>query len=169
MEERTQLRTGRRFRSLILDLCLLFSWFFLPHTLYGRWKQRLKPQRTKTLKIRIGESMAPVTLLVGQSVPATAVPLEADGVTPTPGAIVSNPSWSVTDPTIASLTANADGTATLKAIAPGTVRVDVVAAVTDSDGTVSTFSGSNTLTVSAPSPPPTGRTASLGVSFGTPN
>jgi len=108
------------------------------------------------------------TMLVGQSLAATAVPLEADGVTPTPGAVVSSPTWSVSDPTVATFTQNADGTATLTAIASGTVSVGVAATVTDSDGTAGTFSGSNTLVVSAPPPPPTGRTASIGVSFGTP-
>jgi len=147
-------------------LCWLRRRFW--RNLSGCWKQRPQPQRTTNLKVVIGGTMDSATMLVVQSLAAKAVPLEADGVTPTPGALVSNESWSVSDLTVVTSTLNADGTVTLTAIAPGSVTVGVSATVTDSDGVVGTFSGTNTVTVTAP-PPPTGRTASLGISFGTPS
>lgn len=105
--------------------------------------------------------MSTGTAYVGQSLVATAVPQEADGTTTTPGAVVSGQSWSVSDATVASVTTNTDGTATLKALSAGTVSVGVTAWVTDPGGTATTFTGGGTLIVSAAPV-----TASLGVSFG---
>lgn len=112
--------------------------------------------------------MTPATIQVGQVIPATVVPLEADGVTPTPGAVVSEESWSVSDPTIASLVSNADGSASLTGVAAGEVTVSVSATVTDTNGAVSQLSATNTLTVEAapPPPPPTPLTASIEIAFG---
>lgn len=101
------------------------------------------------------------TAFVGQLLVATAVPLEADGTTTTPGAVVSGPIWSVSDANVASVTTNTDGTANLVALTSGTVSVGVTASVTDPGGTATTFTASGTLTVSAPA-----TTASLGISFG---
>jgi hypothetical protein len=127
------------------------------------------PFRTSRIAINFGGSMSeiPVTEAVGQSVIATAVPLEADGLTVTPGAVVSAQAWSISDPTIASQTTNADGTATYAALAAGTATVTVSATVTDADGTVGSFTATNTITVTAVTPP-TGRTVSLQINFGTP-
>jgi len=121
---------------------------------------------TQFIAIKFGDNMAstPVTEAIGQSTIATTVPLEADGVTVTPGAAVSAQVYTISDPTIASQTANADGTATYKALAAGTATVTVAATVTDSDGTVSSFTAANTLTVT----PATNRSAGLQISFSTP-
>lgn len=124
----------------------------------------VRPPLTSRIFIAIGEDMSPATINVGQSIPATIVPLAADGVTPSGGA-VSNPTWSVSDSAVATLTENADGSATLKGVAAGTVTVNVTATVTDTDGSVNTFSGMNTLSVQAPPPAPL--TASIAIQFGT--
>jgi len=106
----------------------------------------------------------PVTETVGQSVTATAVPLEADGITVTPGAVVSGQVWTIDNAAVATQTANADGTASYLALAAGTATVTVVATVKDADGTTASFTATNTITVTVP----TGRTASLQINFGTP-
>lgn len=106
----------------------------------------------------------PVTEAIGQSTIATTVPLEADGLTVTPGAVVSAQVYTISDPTIASQTANADGTATYKALAAGTAIVTVAATVTDPDGAVSSFTATNTITVTAA----TGRSTGLQINFSTP-
>jgi hypothetical protein len=133
------------------------------HVLQKLYRHLTQP-RTTHIGIRFGGFMATATELVGQSVIATAVPLEADGTTVTPGAVVSGQTWTISDATIATQTINADGTATYTALAAGTATVTVVGSVKDLDGTTSSFTGTGTLTVTAP----TGRTASLSVSFGTP-
>jgi hypothetical protein len=125
---------------------------------------RLTP-RTTSIKIQFGDTMAnTVTELVGQSVTATVVPLEADGSTTTPGAVVSAQTWTLAATGVVTLTSNADGSASFVAVAAGTATVDVSATVTDSDGTVGNFTTTGTITVTAP----TGRTASIAISFGTP-
>jgi hypothetical protein len=127
-------------------------------------------QRTTQLVTVFGDDTMAATLpgseVVGQSVIATLVAYEADGITATPGAVVSAQVWdAVSDATIATLTANADGTATFVALAAGTLTGSVSATVTDVDGTVLTLTGSYTLVVTTS---PTGRSASLQVSFGIP-
>jgi len=126
--------------------------------------RELHLKRTFNLGIAFGGTMNTVTENVGQSVIATAVPLEADGTTVTPGAVVSNQVWSVPDSTVVSLVSNSDGTATFTAVAVGTAAVTVTGTVTDQDGTTASFTGTGTITVSAP----TGRTSALSVSFGVP-
>lgn len=125
--------------------------------------------RTTRIAIQFGaNTMAfnAVTLLVGQSTIASIVPLEADGVTVTPGAVVSNATISETDPSV-TVTDNADGTVTIAGVAAGTATGTASATVTDADGTVNTFSVSFTTTVNAVTPP-TGRTASIAVAFSVP-
>ncbi len=100
----------------------------------------------------------------GQSVVASVIPLEADGTTQTPSATITSQTFSVSDLSIATLTDSADGSATIAAVAAGTATVSVSAVVTDADGTVQTFSATGTVTVAKP----TGRTASIAISFGTP-
>lgn len=107
-----------------------------------------------------------VILNVGQSTTATIVPLEADGVTITPGAVVSSATISVTDPSV-TVVDNADGSVTITGIAAGTASGAASAEVTDEDGTVTELTATFSVTVNAvtPPPPPTGRTTSIGVSF----
>lgn len=112
-----------------------------------------------------GISNMPATLIVGQSIPATVSPLEADGSTITPGAVVSAESWSVSDSTLATVAPQADGSVIIVAIAAGSVTVSVTCTVTDADGTAGSFSASNSLTIN-PVPPPPARTASVEIVFG---
>lgn len=135
------------------------------HTL-RRIEHDLNRSHTQFIAIKFGDNMAatPVTEAIGQSTIATTVPLEADGLTVTPGAVVSAQVYTISDPTIASQTANADGTATYKALAAGTAIVTVAATVTDPDGAVSSFTATNTITVTAA----TGRSTGLQINFSTP-
>lgn len=103
----------------------------------------------------------PGSVAVGATLTGTIVPLEADGTTITPGAVVSSPSYSVSDTAIATVTTNPDGTATFTGVAPGTVTVSVTALVTDADGVAQNFSTTNTLAVTGAS----GRTASIQLNF----
>lgn len=128
--------------------------------------------RTASIAVCFGEKhMNTLILLVGQSSTGTVVPLEADGVTQTPGAVVSNQSWSITDPSLTATT-NADGSVTIEGVVANDSPVSgtVNATVTDEDGTVNSFSATFTVSVgtATPPPPPTGRTASIGVNFTTP-
>ena len=113
--------------------------------------------------------MNTLALLIGQSSIGTVTPLEADGLTVTPGAVVSNQSWSISDPSL-TLATNSDGTATVTGVADSAAPVtgSVSATVTDADGTVSSFSATFTVTVTGTTPPPQARTASIGVAFSQP-
>jgi hypothetical protein len=151
------MRFRERLRWLRCRFCP-FAW--------RRWR-RCEPQRTISLAVVFeDEEMNSVSMLVGQSVVATAVPLEADGLTQTPSASVSGATWSAPSDLLASKD-NGDGTVTLTAVKAGTASVIVSATVTDADGTTSSFSGTGVVTISEPPAPPA-RTASLGVSFSTP-
>lgn len=121
---------------------------------------------TKSVAIQFDgeETMNSVTLNVGQSTTGTVRPLEADGVTVTPGATVSHASFTIADPAVG-VTDNGDGTVTIKGLAAGTVTGTVQANVTDQDSATGTFSGSFTVTVNAA---PTGLTTSIGVDFSDP-
>lgn len=113
-----------------------------------------------------GEStMNDLVLIVGQSSTGTAVPLQADGVTPTPGAVVSAQVWTLSDPSLTATT-NPDGSVTVAGVAESAAPVSgtLAATVTDPDGTVSELTTSFTVTVGAVPPPPV-RTVSLGVSW----
>lgn len=129
------------------------------------------PRRTTSIAIiSFGDTtMNDITLLVGQSTIGTIVPLEADGVTQTPGAVASAQAFSIPpDPSFGAVD-NGDGTLTITGNAPSaaTVTGTATATVTDADGTVNSFTQPFTITVNGVTPP-TERTASIGVSFSTP-
>jgi hypothetical protein len=114
--------------------------------------------------------MASVSLVVGQSTLATIVPFEADGITQTPGAVVSAQSFSIPGDQV-TIVQNDDGSATITAVAATTddIQGSANATVTDADGTVGQFSANFTITVTGTNPPPpSDRTASIGVTFSTP-
>lgn len=105
-----------------------------------------------------------VTLKVGQSTTVTIVPLEADGVTITPGAVVSAQTFTGGDANI-SLVTNADGTATVTALGATTgITVTGSCTVTQSTGASAPFT--NTFTVIVTAPPP--GTTSIGFQFSAP-
>ena len=123
--------------------------------------------RTTNAAIYFGENMAavPGTQAVGGT-PLTAsfVPIEADGVTVTPGAnLTTPPTYTIDNTSVATLVDNGDGTATITAVAPGTATVTATGGVfTDSDGTVSSpLTATNTDAVTQP----TGRTVSAQINF----
>lgn len=121
---------------------------------------------TDKIQIVFGGIMpaTPGTVAVGSTVVASIVPLEADGVTVTPGATLSAQGYTVDDPTIASFVVNADGTATFTGVTAGIANVAATATVTDADGAVATFTTTNVLTVTAVVPP-TGLTTSIQLNF----
>jgi len=130
---------------------------------------------TASIEIQFtGESPMPnnaLTLNVGQTSQASILPLLADGITPS-GGTLSAVSYSFADPS-ATVVINADNlTATVTGVAASTGAVTGVAActVTDSDGVVSTWSQTFTVTTSGitPPPPPTQLTQSIAVQFSTP-
>lgn len=103
-----------------------------------------------------GVSM-PVSLVVGQTVVATATEADAAGV----NVPIANPAtltWGSSDETIASSVTNSDGTATFTAVAAGTAT----ASVTDASNGLTT---TDTITVTA-APPPVATT--IAINFGTP-
>jgi hypothetical protein len=130
-------------------------------------------QFTHSISIRFtgSKTMNTLVLNVGQESTATITPLEADGVTVTPGAVVSQQIYTLSDPSLTIVT-NADGSATITGVAAsaGAVSGTAQATVTDADGAVATFSEGFTVTVNGvtPPPPPTGLTTSIGVTFSTP-
>lgn len=133
-------------------------------------KRRHHHRHTTRISIQFGENaMNAVKLTVGQKTTGTIVPLEADGVTPTPGAVVSAQSYTISDPSLEAVT-NADGTLTITGIAASTGAVSGTAdaIVTDADGAVKQFSQTFTVTVDAVVVPPVGLTTSIGVEFSTP-
>jgi len=136
------------------------------HVLRKLYHHLVPHSRTTQARISFGGNMAstPGTQAVGSTLTATFVPLEADGITVTPGAkLTTNPTWTSSDTTIATVVANADGTATVTGVAAGTVTITGTGGVfTDADGTAtSPLTASNTDTVTVP----TGRTVSAQVNF----
>jgi hypothetical protein len=141
-------------------------------------ERELRPQPqpiTRSIAVQFtGEPPMPnnaLTLNVGQTSQASIQPLLADGVTPS-GGTLSAVSYSFADPS-ATVVINADNlTATVTGVAASTGAVTGVAActVTDSDGVVSTWSQTFTVTTSGitPPPPPTQLTQSVAVQFSTP-
>jgi len=124
------------------------------------------PDTTTAAAIRFGVNMAatPGTQAVGSVLTATVVPLEADGVTVTPGSkLTTNPTWASSDAAIATLVSNADGSATITGVAAGTVTITATGSVfTDNDGTAtSPLDATNTDTVTQP----TFRTVSAQINF----
>lgn len=97
----------------------------------------------------------PLTILVGQTSVATAAEVDAAGVNVP--VIPANLTWTGSEATVATVTGNPDGTASVVAVGPGTITVTV----TD---TVFNLTTSDTVTVTAPSDPP----VSIAISFGTP-
>lgn len=131
------------------------------------WKlTKLVPRSTEDIAISFGGSMLPTpgNVAVGSTVVASIVPLEADGVTVTPGAVVSAQGYAVDNPALASFVVNADGTATFTGLAAGTANVTATATVTDASGTANSFTTTNTLVVNAVTPPPA-TTASIQLNF----
>jgi hypothetical protein len=128
-----------------------------------------KPKTPHTASIVVvfsGDNhMAAITgsVAVGATLTGTIVPLEADGVTVTPGAVVSGQSWSVDSNQFVSFVQNPDGTATFTGVAAGTATVTASATVVDQDGTTSNFSATNTITVTGGTA--TGRTAGIQINF----
>lgn len=121
---------------------------------------------TDKIAIVFGGNMSatPGTVVVGSNVVASIVPLEADGVTVTPGAVVSAQGYAIDNPALATFVVNPDGTATFTGVAPGTANVTATATVTDVGGTGVSFTTTNTLTVT-PIPPPPAVTASIQLNF----
>lgn len=120
-----------------------------------------------------GDSPMPnnaLTLNVGQTSQASIADFLADGVTLS-GGVNSAVSYTFSDPS-ATVILNADGlTATVTGVANSAGPVTGIAActVTDSDGVVSTWTQSFTITTgSITPPPPTQLTQSVAVQFSTP-
>jgi hypothetical protein len=138
----------------------------IEHYLFEIWKI-LRPKHnpnTTGAAIAFGGSMTstPGTLAVGTTITATFVPIEADGITQTPGAVLTTPPvYTIDNPAIATIVDNGNGTAAITGVASGTVNVTATGGVfTDSDGTVSApLTATNTATV------PTGRTVTAQINF----
>jgi hypothetical protein len=141
------------------------------HRRHHHHKHHHHEHRTASIAIQFGENnaMNSLSLTVGQESTGTIVPLEVDGVTQTPGAVVSAQEYVISDPSLEATT-NADGSVTILGIAAGsTVSGTASATVTDADGAVAQFTQTFTVTVSAAVvTPPTGLTTSIGVSFTAP-
>ena len=119
------------------------------------------------IAIVFGGSMpaTPGTVAVGSTVVASIVPLEADGVTVTPGAVLSAQGYTVDNPSVASFVTNPDGTATFTGVSSGTATVTATATVTDLSGIANGFTATNTLVVTGPS---TGVSAGIQINFAAP-
>lgn len=131
-----------------------------------------QPIRTASIKVIFqaeGELMADLVLQVGQSSVGTVVPFLADGVTQTPGAVVSAQVWTISDPALV-VTSHPDGTVTVAATAATAADVNgsVKATVTDSDGFTQELSKDFTISVGGVTPP-VNRTAGIGVSWSNPS
>lgn len=127
----------------ILVGCILQSWY-------------KRCRRPASIRIAFEGVVMPVSLLVGQSVIATATEADTTGA----NVPIANPgslSWTTSDPTIATSTTNTDGTATFAAVAAGSASVTV----TDASNGLTT---SDTITVTAVAPVAT----SIAITFGTP-
>ncbi len=124
--------------------------------------------RTRSVGLTFsGESkMADLSLQIGQSSTSTLTPLLADGVTPTPGAVITSATWSLSDASISTVTNGNEITVTAVAETTNPVNGSVVVVVTDSDGTVGNFTVSFTVTVGGV--PPVNRTASVGLAWSVP-
>ena len=105
---------------------------------------------------------------VGQTSTASILPLLADGTTHS-GGTVSDVVYTFSDPS-ATVVLNPDGTATCTGVAASTGPVSGTAActVTDTDGVVSKFTQTFTITTNAVAPPPAQLTQSIAVDFSAP-
>jgi hypothetical protein len=123
---------------------------------YRLLEERLpQPSTTAKAAIFFGDNMAPVpgTQVVGSVLDATFTPLEADGVTVTPGTTLTTPPvFSIDNTAAATLVDNGNGTATLTGIAPGVVNVTATGGVfTDASGVATApLTATNQDTVTAP-------------------
>lgn len=122
--------------------------------------------RTTTASIQFGgfPMATPGTLAVGSTLTATFQPLLADGTTVnTTTTLSTQPTWASLDTTVASVTANADGTATVTGVGAGTATITATGgSFTDSDSTVvGPLDASNTVSDTAPAQ----RTVSAQISF----
>ena len=109
-----------------------------------------------------------LVLTVGQTSTASIVPLLADGVTPS-GGVLSKVSYNFSDPS-ATVVLNSDGLTALAtgvAASTGAITGSASCTVTDTDGAVSVWNQSFTITVNAPVPPAQ-LTQSVAVQFSTP-
>jgi ABC-type amino acid transport substrate-binding protein len=105
-----------------------------------------------------GATTMPLTFAVNQKSIATATEADASGVNVP--VVAGALTWTVSDPTIASVVTNPDGTGTYTAVAVGTAT----ATVTDSANGLTT---TDTLTVTAAGAPG-GTPTSIAISFGAP-
>ena len=133
------------------------------------------PSLTRSIAVRFtGATMAnSLTLTVGQTSQASIVPLLADGVTPS-GGTLSSVAFTFSDPS-ATVTLNADGqTATVTGVAASTGAVQGSASciVTDTDGVISSWTQTFSITTNAGTtvtpPPPSQLTQSIEVNFTAP-
>ena len=147
----------------------LFWWRWILSITTGRRYRNRKPlTRSEKLLVKgVFMDNPVINLVVGQSVPVSAQPLLADGITPS-GGVVSGASYSDYDNNVASTDANGNVTA----LKPGLSYVTIYNTVTDTNGAVSTLSCQGQINVTAtppppPPPPPTPLTASEVLVFGT--
>ena len=125
--------------------------------------RKLTPHnRTTTAQVSLGGLMAtaPGTQAVGSTLQAVFQPLEADGVTITPGATLSTPPvWSSDNEAVATVDANG----LVTGVSAGSANITGTGGVfTDSDGTATApLTASNSTSVTQP----TFRTVSAQVSF----
>lgn len=106
----------------------------------------------------------PGTQAVGTTITATFVPIEADGVTVTPGATLTTPPvYTIDNTAVATIVDNGNGTATITGVGAGITTITATGGVfTDLDGTATApLTANNTDTVSQP----TGRTVSAQIAF----
>lgn len=107
--------------------------------------------RTTSINVLFGENMSTPTgstdtvALGGSNVLVTVQPLLASGLQNF-SATVTSAVYTVADTTIASFTFDTTS-ATLTPLAVGATAISVVAVITDSDGVVTTLTGTGTLTV----------------------
>lgn len=118
--------------------------------------------RTTQARIAFGDNMAavPGTQAVGTTLQAVFQPIEADGVTITPGAVLTTPpTWSSDNAAVATVDANG----VVTGVSAGTANITGTDGVfTDADGVATaplTASNSDSVTQ------PTGRTVSAQISF----
>jgi hypothetical protein len=120
--------------------------------------------RTTNLVIHFGgimEFVDSITLSVDGTNDAVGLPVESDGVTVTPNAVVSDQVWDSQANNIITLVTNPDGSCTVTAVGEGNAQLSLTATVTDKDGTVQTFTTVGVVKVTVP----TGRTAGLVINF----
>lgn len=109
-------------------------------------------QEPVSVTLLIEGATMPVTLNPGQTVAVSYTEQNADGSNV--DQLIGTPAWSVPDANTGTIVDNGDGTATLTAVNAGSTSVDL--SVTLPSGTV--LSATDSITVAAPVPEPTGVT-----------